>query len=69
VKKEVQRLVYDPRTKQSVPVDEHTNPALLLLDILLKLNCACREAMLEEVMARCSRLADICDQKGDEEEK
>ena len=61
------RLVYDPRIKKNVPLDESTNPALVLLDILMRMRCPCRELALEEVMVKCSELANICDRKGEEE--
>jgi hypothetical protein len=56
-------LIYDPRIKQNIPLKDNPNPALILLDILLKSPGILRSVNLEEIMTRCGKLADFCDER------
>lgn len=55
-------LIYDPRIKQNVSLIENQNPALILLDIILKIP-GIRSIALEDIMERCGKLADFCDER------
>jgi len=56
-------LIYDPRIKQNIPLTEKPNPALILLDLILRTPCSFRTNTLEEIMERCGKLADFCDER------
>jgi len=55
-------LIYDPRIKQNILLTENPNPALILLDLILRTPCSFRASTLEEIMERCGKLADLCDE-------
>lgn len=56
-------LIYDPRIKQNIPLTENSNPALILLDVLLKSPGLLRSVNIEVIIEKCGKLADFCDEK------